>query len=1041
MNLSDRDAELRLLKRRYAESTKGRGAVVVADGPVGCGKTALIRPFADWVTQQGGYFLPLTASAGERLDRLGLVDQLIDAIRAIGMIGEQFPPGGGTAPAPAVPGGDDSRALLTLMQCIHRAVTGVARRRPLVISVDDAHFADEASLRCLRYLIRRIDSAAVLIVLTEASCHERALADFHAEILHLPHAHRMRLGPLTPDGVAGQLALHPGIGSAARENAETWARTSGGNPLLLHALIEDVTERGTRPGAPGTGGRTPEPHAAGAPVPGSSFRRAVLRCLHRCEPALLAVARAIAVLGESATPSLIAGLLGDHATSVRRSLADLRAAGLLEDLRFRHEHVRPAVLGDIPAQQLGALRARAAELLLESGAAAAAVADQLLAAGDPAGAPWQPGILIEAAREALNAGDITACVEYLRHASGICADAVQEAEVTAALAEAQWLIDPAKASRYLPQLSRMVRAGLLTGPEALVPVRQLIWRGEFGRADALLRTVERQAAASGADVWDGTGRPSSTVRPDLALVRLGLSFCCPGLRPGMTPPGPVTPSGAVTSLGSVTPSGAAAPLGPVGPPGAAAPFGVTPPPGSLTPPGTAPATWAAPADPATSATPDTFTGGTTPPRPAAGPAPLPPPGAEPPEPAPLSPRTFLALSAGLTGDDGDRLADRVLGAARADTSVASVLAALVLLAHTYRLEEAGDWAEKLLREPWNRGVPMRRALLETARAALALRRGDAATASEAARTALSLATPEAWGIAIGLPLSLAVRAATELGDLETARSYLDLPVPVAMFGTPFTLPYLQAFGRYQLAIARPRAALRNFESCGELMVKWKLDAPEFVDWRNDVTAALLTLGDPHKARAMTVEHLARLGEGPGHARGVALRHLAAVSPPRDRLPLLREAVRILRACGDRLETGRALEELEAARTAVVRRDLPPELPRPVASLWTYLDAARDTPHVPAAPARRSRGGHPGRRSAPDEALAPPTGLTEAERRVAALAAAGCTNREIADRLFITVSTVEQHLTKIYRKLNVRSRGELPASLARLGEASCSPNGR
>ncbi|CAM5622374.1 HTH luxR-type domain-containing protein OS=Streptomyces fumanus OX=67302 GN=GCM10018772_35890 PE=4 SV=1 [Streptomyces fumanus] len=381
----------------------------------------------------------------------------------------------------------------------------------------------------------------------------------------------------------------------------------------------------------------------------------------------------------------------------------------------------------------------------------------------------------------------------------------------------------------------------------------------------------------------------------------------------------------------------------------------------------------------------------------------------------------------------------MLGAARADTSVTSVLAALILLAHTYRLEEAGDWAEKLLREPWNRGVPMRRALLETARAAFALRRGDPATASEAARTALSLATPEAWGITIGLPLSLAVRAATELGDLETARSYLDLPVPVAMFGTPFTLPYLQAFGRYQLAIARPRAALRNFESCGELMVKWKLDAPEFVDWRNDVSAALLTLGDPHKARAVTVEHLARLGEGPGHARGVALRRLAAVSPPRDRLPLLREAVRVLRACGDRLETGRALADLETARTAVVRRDLPSEMPRPVASLWTYLDAARDAPQPPPAPAPRSHGGHAAHRPAPDEA--PPPELTEAERRVGALAAAGCTNREIADRLFITVSTVEQHLTKIYRKLKVRSRGELPASLARLGEAPCSPNGR
>ncbi|MYR11018.1 hypothetical protein GTY62_10440, partial [Streptomyces sp. SID724] len=53
-------------------------------------------------------------------------------------------------------------------------------------------------------------------------------------------------------------------------------------------------------------------------------------------------------------------------------------------------------------------------------------------------------------------------------------------------------------------------------------------------------------------------------------------------------------------------------------------------------------------------------------------------------------------------------------------------------------------------------------------------------------------------------------------------------------------------------------------------------------------------------------------------------------------------------------------------------------------------------------------------------------LSGSERRVAALAARGCTNREISERLTITASTVEQHLTRIFRKLGVRSRQELPA---------------
>jgi DNA-binding CsgD family transcriptional regulator len=56
-------------------------------------------------------------------------------------------------------------------------------------------------------------------------------------------------------------------------------------------------------------------------------------------------------------------------------------------------------------------------------------------------------------------------------------------------------------------------------------------------------------------------------------------------------------------------------------------------------------------------------------------------------------------------------------------------------------------------------------------------------------------------------------------------------------------------------------------------------------------------------------------------------------------------------------------------------------------------------------------------------------LTRAELRVAALAARGCVNREIAERLFITPSTVEQHLTRVFRKLGITGRDFLPTSLS------------
>jgi DNA-binding NarL/FixJ family response regulator len=56
-------------------------------------------------------------------------------------------------------------------------------------------------------------------------------------------------------------------------------------------------------------------------------------------------------------------------------------------------------------------------------------------------------------------------------------------------------------------------------------------------------------------------------------------------------------------------------------------------------------------------------------------------------------------------------------------------------------------------------------------------------------------------------------------------------------------------------------------------------------------------------------------------------------------------------------------------------------------------------------------------------------LTPSERRVAELAAAGLTNRDVATKLFVSAKTVEANLTQIYRKLGIRTRAELGRVMA------------
>ena len=68
----------------------------------------------------------------------------------------------------------------------------------------------------------------------------------------------------------------------------------------------------------------------------------------------------------------------------------------------------------------------------------------------------------------------------------------------------------------------------------------------------------------------------------------------------------------------------------------------------------------------------------------------------------------------------------------------------------------------------------------------------------------------------------------------------------------------------------------------------------------------------------------------------------------------------------------------------------------------------------------------GLRRAPDE-------LTASEQRVAELAAAGMTNREVARAAFMSPKTVEANLSRVYRKLGIKSRAELGANVAAKGE--------
>ncbi|WP_329316748.1 MULTISPECIES: BREX system ATP-binding domain-containing protein [unclassified Streptomyces] len=416
VTLVGRDAVIGALDTALAECSEGRARIVLAEGATGCGKSALADTAAERARAAGALVLSAVAAPEERQVALGVLRQLVH--------GEE----GFALPVPAADG-STAPARVEAMQAFCARLRELSAERPVVLVVDDVQHADGASLQYLRYLARHARSSAVLTVLTGSPHAEDLDPVFTTELMRQPHFGRLRLDRLGRDEVAALLGgLRPADGPH---------RISGGNPLLLRALVE---ETGDGP--------------CETPEPGGPFAQAVTTCLHRSGTTALAAARVAAVLGERATPERVVRLLDAPAPAGRRALTALEAAGLLDGTRFRHPAARAAVLEDAGPAARADLHRRAARLLRADGDPATAVAGHLLAAaGDDApGDPADTEVLREAAEELLAQGDARAATELLELALRAGGDALACHGIRLRLAQVTARFDPAAAERRLTDL-------------------------------------------------------------------------------------------------------------------------------------------------------------------------------------------------------------------------------------------------------------------------------------------------------------------------------------------------------------------------------------------------------------------------------------------------------------------------------------------------------------------------------------------------------------------------------------------------------------
>lgn len=911
MAIVERSAEFFRLEELLANGSLSE-KVVLVEGAAGTGKTCLLQEFTRDAERSGATCLYAAASSAERDLPLSAVGHLFrdralpakqmrqaarllsDGVLAVTVSGT--PDGGIDDAAVRIPA--------TVLARLSTILLELAERGPLVIAVDDIQHADPSSLRLLLYLARRARTGHILLIFTECLRPGRPQSMLHTDLLLRPGVRRLRLRPLSAEGVAAVLdeRFDP---VTARRLAPECHQATGGNPLLLSAIIEDHRMSGTEAGPDSL-------------IFDDAFRQAVLTCIHRSEATQLA--RSLAALPRGATADVLGDLAQLDADSVADAHAVLRATGLADDEGLRHEAVGAAVLSGMRQDERTVLYLCAAQLLHEHGAPATAVADRLMAA-DQAPFPWAAKVLRDAAAAAGNKVD--EAIGLLRLALRGCADTTARSAVQMELARAEWQVDPSVAARHLPELVQALRDGLPSGT-AVGLIAWMLWLGRVDDARALATD----------SFWssDGPG-------PVPEVTFWWLQYACSGL----------ADEDALT---------------------------------------TGPA-W--PRSRGTTETAPTFSG-----------------------------RVEEMLTSVFTkGDHAAAVAQSewILGQAGSAVPLATGIAAIAALIYADEPHRAEHWCRILGRTAPR--TPLANALTAVLYSLIHHRRGELDAAVVRCREAFDLVPPKGWGILVGIPLGTVVAALTAAGRHAEVEEYLDTPLPEAAFHTPLVLPYLQALGRHYLATGRPHAALAEFRACGDLMMSWGVDVPGFVPWRTDLARALIALGDLREARELASDELARLADDRPRTRGIALRVLAAASE-HGGLDLLTEAVRLLEASGDRLESAYALADMCAVHCAAGdarRARVLEQRARALAAECGVVGAV--DPPTPG-PGERERGAEP----EPD----PLTRLSDAEQRVTALAADGYTNRQIAHRLRVTVSTVEQHLTRAYRKLGISRRADLPLTL-------------
>lgn len=942
-DLLERDTELERIDDALAVAAGSHGgALLLIEGAAGTGKTRLIDSAEESAASRGFRVLKARCSELEAAFSFGVVLQLFEPV-----LTELGPPererllaGGARLCAPLFAHNEDagdpfSPADLSfpVIHGLYWLIVSLTSESDVVLLIDDAHWCDEASLRFLAYVARRLDGLRLAMVLTAREAPlggERSAAFDELGAV----ASRTVLRPLSETAVA--TLVHEELSqSAAPEFCASCAHATGGNPFLLHELLTELRITGFE-------ASSAEAARVGRLVP-PSVLQAIMARIGRLPAGSIDVARAAAVLGRRATLQRCALVAEMDPARVGIAADALTAAGVFDvssPTTFRHPLIQSAVHEDMPGSARARAHARAAFVLHEQGEPVQIIAAHLMETDGGSGERWAIDVLRRAAKAALAGGDSREAVGLLDRARAEGLPPDLRAAVLSELGQAQ-------------SLSAHPQA-LDTLQEALDHTTDPIARAMLHRRRGdLLFSVNRsqEAFAEYGRGIAGLDAGSAEAR-ELEAARAVVMFLLPG---GIDRAAANVESISAQEEGADTPAER----------------------GLL---------------------------------------------------------AQLSLQAALTGQPRDQVRALALrawgsGALLEEEGPDGHLWTLVTGALSFAgfFEESVAIIDRVISAARDVGSVLAFAMASYGRSAPLYWSGRIAEAAADAQLALD-ARKEGWSAWVGSASLTLSRCLIERGELEEAAAALADPDDPRWAQSIEGLTVL--LGRAWLHLARGAndEALADYLTLGDRCESaFGVRSPVIMPWHNGAALAALRLGDLQRAvecHSAGME-LARAFGAPGPiGRSLVIGGLIETVCGRTEkgLELLFEAVSALEGTEAGLDHLYALVELGSALRRANRRT---DARAPLATASelagrmgaTALEQ-RATSELVATGARPRR-----------KAVTGVDALTPSESRIAALAAGGLTNRQVAEHLFITPKAVEFHLANTFRKLQIQNRRQLATALA------------